>query len=219
MRRIGPPAAPVLREALAQLSPDREQNVTDPHLATDLLRALPHAADAATADVVIRYTRDASSEVVGAALLALSWCAPEKARPLLARALSPQGTDMQLKLTALRALRVTAGVDEGLVRILGALIDGTEPAPEEVRIAAAEALASPTPAARATATRILMSSLVRGSTVMALVRGNRPSDELVVASAQTALALSPGDAAQVVNARAQKSPDALKAKLLKLISK
>ena len=54
---------------------------------------------------------------------------------------------------------------------------------------------------------------------MALVRGNRPSDELIVASAQTALTLSPGDAAQVVNARAQKSPDALNAKLLKLIAK
>ncbi len=217
MRRIGGPAAPVLREGLSQLLPAGERDVSDPQLACDLLRALPHAADPTTADLALRYARDASTEVAAAALETLAFSAPDKARPLLADALSSD--DVRLKVSALRSLRVTAGIDEATVRILGALVDGTDAAPEEVRIAAAEALASPTSAARATATRILLGALARGSTVMALVRGARPSDELVLASAQTALALSPGDATDIVRMRAQKSPDPLRSKLLSLVAK
>ncbi len=118
---------------------------------------------------------------------------------------------------ALRALGALGEIDQALVRRLEALVTGQERAALEVRLAAADALATPMSEARGTATRVTLTAVLLGSGMLSRIRGDAPHDELIVACARTALTLSRRDAVDIVKSRAQKSSESLRARLLSLL--
>jgi len=216
MQKLGPHAAPVVRGALEQLLPNEQSNLTDPALADDLLRAAPRTADEALGVVLLRYARIADPpEIARHAVTAIIPVLGLRAIPVVLASLQAQ--DEATRIVALRGLRVLNAVDEFVVRKVEGILEGSVPASDDLRIAAAEALTVTGPAARATATRLVVNALAKGDAMISLVRGGKAGPPAIIVYARATLILAPNDGRSFVQAKAEKSVEPLRGQLLALL--
>jgi serine/threonine-protein kinase len=216
MQKLGPQAAPVVRGALDQLLPTEHAALTDPALADDLLRSVPQVADEPLGAVILRYARIADPpKIARDAVMALVPVLGLRAMPVMLATL--QANDELTRIAALRGLRALNGVDEFVVRKVEPILEGSISASDELRIAAADALVATGPAARATATRLIVNALAKGDAMMSLVRGGRAGIPAIVAYARATLTLAPSDGRSFVQAKAEKSVEPLRSQLLALL--
>lgn len=104
-----------------------------------------------------------------------------------------------------------------MVRKVEGILEGSVPASDELRVAAAEALMVTGPAARATATRLIVNALGKGDAMISMVRGGRAGPAAMLAFARATLALAPSDGRSFVQAKAEKSVEPLRSQLLSLL--
>jgi serine/threonine-protein kinase len=218
MQGLGVHAVSTVRDALAQLLPDHASLVADPELASDLLRAAPAVDDDALGRVVLRYAAPGRPDaLVRAALRVLPDVAGAVSLPVL---LTHVRSDRpELVACALRGLRRVGAVDEAVVEIATAILEGKATASEEARIAASEALACVPPQLRATAMRVVVNALARGDIKITGVWGGRAGPGAILAYARAALALAPQDGEELVRAKAARSAEPLKPQLLALVGR
>ncbi len=216
MQKLGPHAAPVVRGALEQLLPSEHAHLTDPALADDLLRAAPPQADEALGVVILRYARIAEPpEIARDAVRAIVPALGLRAIPVVLASLQAQ--DELTRIEALRGLRALNAVDEFVVRKVGGILEGSTPASDDLRVAAAEALMVTGHAARATATRLIVNALAKGDGMISMVRGGKAGPPAILAFARATLALAPSDGRSFVQAKADKSVEPLRGQLLSLL--
>lgn len=166
--------------------------------------------------VIVRYAALQDTTLARLALAALIPVWGERAIPVMLAAL--QSADDNVKLAALRGLQDLGGVDEFVVRKMAGVVDGTAQANDELRIGTVEALAYATPNARPSAARLVINSLTKPDNMMSMMlRGGRENPSYVVALAKAALIVAPSDARPAIVARAEKSPEPLKGRLLSLL--
>jgi len=154
MRRIGRVAWPTLVTAMEYVQPTSEGHF-DAALAEDVLRALPEVQDDQTGALVSKLMRHGGPQVCRAAAAALATLWGARARPLLVAVLDNE--DDGVRIAALGALRKVGGVDEHVAeRVEKMLAKGGN----DLRAAAAAALADVPPRARDQAIAILKRALV-----------------------------------------------------------
>ncbi len=215
MRRLGEHSLPIVRGALEQLLPNEQTRLTDPALADDLLRCVPQIADEALGAIVLRYVRLADHrEVARDAAIALATVLGVRAVPVMLACL--QSEDDGLRIAGLHGLRAVAAVDEFVVRKVSGFLAGTVSASDELRIAAARALAIAPAAARDSATRLIVTALAKGDAANAMP-GGRAGPNAIVAYARAAQVLAPTDAKDFIIAKAEKSAEPLRSLLLALL--
>lgn len=215
MRRLGEHSLPIVRGALEQLLPNDHTALADPALADDLLRSVPQIADEALGAIVLRYVRLANHrEVARDAALALVTVLGVRAVPVMLACL--QAEDDGLRIAALHGLRAVSAVDEFVVRKVTGFLTGTVSASDELRIAAARALAIAPPEARELATRLIVTALAKGDAPNA-PPGGMAGPTAIVAYARAAQVLAPNDAKDFIVAKAEKSAEPLRSLLLGLL--
>ncbi|MBX3187946.1 MAG: serine/threonine protein kinase [Labilithrix sp.] len=207
MRLVGSSAVPVLYGALEQLWPADGASIEHPTVVVDLLRSVPGARDEALGTVISRYARRPEPEIQNAAFATIAHVWGERAIPALLAGI--QSPDDRVQITALRSLKTVGGVDEVVVRKIGALLAGGAPISEEMRIVAAEALGYAATDARTLAARVVLRFVAEGAT--------GAKNAVVLAFARAALALAPAEAKNAIAARAARSDDLLRGALLALL--
>ena len=215
MRRLGEHALPIVRGALDQLLPNDHTTLSDPALADDLLRSVPQIADEALGAIVLRYVRlPHHREVARDAAIALATVLGTRAVPVMLACL--QSEDDGLRIAGLHGLRAVAAVDEFVVRKVTGFLTGTVSASDELRIAAARALAIAPASARDIATRLIVTALAKGDAATSMP-GGRAGPNAIVAYARAAQVLAPSDAKDFIIAKAEKSAEPLRSLLLALL--
>jgi eukaryotic-like serine/threonine-protein kinase len=209
VRPIGAAALGPVRTALQDVLANGER--TGP-LVEDLLRAIPAVPDEATGTLVATLLRGAPAATAAAALVAISGLWGERARPLLMGALGTADTDV--RIAALTGLRVLKGLDAMVVRHVAPIVAGVVPATEDLRIAAAAALAEVSADARAEAANILGRAFARPANPRAA-----PSAGFLIAVARSLVTLGVPNAAALVRDRAERAPDPIKRQLLALLAR
>ncbi len=216
MQKLGVHASPVIRGALEQLLPNEHAQLSDPALADDLLRAVPAQPDEALGVVLLRYGRIVDPpEIARNAVIGIIPVLGLRAMPVVLASLQSQ--DELTRIAALRGLRALNGVDEFVVRKVEGILEGSAPASDDLRIAAAEALTVTGPAARATATRLVANALSKGDAMLSMVRGGKAGPTAIVAFARATLLLAPSDGRSLVKAKAEKCAEPLRSQLLALL--
>jgi hypothetical protein len=208
MRLLGESSLPVLRGALEQLWPAAAEGPSQPALVVDLLRSVPPARDDILGSTISRYARCPEPEIQEAALATLVYVWGERAiAALLAGVESPVE---KVRLTALRGFKAIGGVDELAVRRIDAMLWSSPSVSDDLRVAAAEALAYAAQDARLPAASATLRAVIDG------VAGAQ--NGVVMAFARAALHLAPADARKAIETRAARGPDALRGALLALLS-
>jgi serine/threonine-protein kinase len=206
MRLIGAPGLPVIRGALEQLWPTDADGISQPALVVDLLRSVPGTRDEALGTTISRYARCPEREIQDAALGTLVYVWGERAMPALLAGM--QSSDEKVRLTALRGFKVIGGVDELSVRRIDAMLWSAPAVSDDLRAAAAEALAYAASDARPLAARATLRGLTES--------GPGANNTVAIAFARASLVLAPAEARQAIEARAARGPNALRSALLAL---
>jgi hypothetical protein len=212
MRAVGEHAGPVLQSALQQLLPEGERSITDAELAEDLLCSVPPAAGVGMGVLAARYAQLPETRLRAAGLAVLGCVGGERAIPYLRRGLSDPAEEV--RLAAIGGLAALRAVDGSLVPELSVYLEPSSPASDDLRIAAAAALASVAPDGKAAATRQVFGALSRGEGLLDAVRGRRRGPAVLLAVARAAMSLRPDDAAPRIRARAAKCAEPLRGALL-----
>lgn len=237
LRLIGAAGLPVVRGALEELWPADAESaaqvtyLSQPTLVIDLLRSVPGTKDETLGIVISRYARSPDPEIQGAALATLVHVWGERATPALLAGM--QSAHERVRITALRGVKTIGGIDELAVRRIEAMLVHRSGPPlpavsygssvsgaslgasrngdvsDELRVAAADALAYAAEGARAEAARA----------VLRVLREVEPSvnNTVAIAFARAALALASADARQVIEEVAARGPETLRGALRALL--
>lgn len=191
-------------------------NDTDIAFVEDLLRAMPDRQDPALGDAVAKFL--AHPRLRPAALAAIVPLWGERARKPLMDAL--EFAEEPTRIVAVMELRRVRGVDEQVVGILERLLTMRGSASEEMRAAAAAALADVVPSMRARAVALLGKGVEGKRGFVAMLRGDGGSEESVIVTesmARSLLALDRAEGTRAVKARIAKSDPLLRARLSALL--
>jgi serine/threonine-protein kinase len=142
IKDFGPRAWPVVRAALEKIAALAEPNPGTIELAEDLLLCVPDIGGESAGHVVLRFLRWRYPNVCRAATAAIVKLWGERAKPVLVGML--QAKDDGVRAAGLAGLRQIGGIDEHGVPRLHGILTGRVAASEELRAAAAAALATPT---------------------------------------------------------------------------
>ena len=153
LKDFGPKAWPVVRASLEKIAVTPEPNAMTFDLAEDLLLCVPLVGDENAGHTVLKFLRWTHSGVCRAATAAIVKLWAERAKPVLVAMV--QSKDDVIRVAGIAGLRQLGAIDEHLVPRLHAILARRVPAGEEVRGAAAVALAHASPAARAPAVELL----------------------------------------------------------------
>ncbi len=191
LRAVGVPALSVVISALEPLValPTRH----DEAFAEDLLRAIPDVRSDGAGEVTVRFVRLDKPALGTVALRATTILWGVRARPLLVGVLDAQHDGF--RALALEELQRLGCVDDAVADRLGRILSGQMPAGDELKLAAATALASTTPDARPRAIAFLTSRVVPPQGFMSSLRSAlgaaRDDARLAVALARSLHALDP----------------------------
>ena len=223
LKDFGPKAWPVVRAALEKIiASDQSHNPRTMELAEDLLLSVPIVGDESAGHLVVKYLRVNVSGVCRAATASIVKMWGDRAKPLLVGML--QSKDDVVRIAGIAGLRQLEGIDEHVIPRLQAILLRRLPAGEELRAAAAVALSHTVPSARR-AGRVAARAAhdaARDAPVdprMATPQGNALSreDAVVIAIARSLLAMGGKNYRGLVAERAERSPEALRAQLKKLL--
>lgn len=212
LKQVGRVALPAIARALRQTAADGDAHAP---AIEDFLRALPDGGSEEVGTIANALTSHPAASIRRAALGALVATDGLRARSTLAAALSDR--DEGVQLTALVAIQRIGGLEtSGVARIEEILSAGSE----EVRVAAVEALQSPSIAARAEAINVL-SRVLGGkgfSRVFRLTSDANESAAVIEGAARSLLKIGGEDARRSVEQRAERAHGELKRRLLVLLN-
>jgi serine/threonine protein kinase len=192
------------------------QNETDIAFVEDLLRAMPDRQDPALGDAVAKFL--AHPRLRPAALTAIVPLWGERARKPLMDAL--EFAEEPARIVAVTELRRIRGLDEQAVGVLERLLTMKGSASEELRAAAAAALADVNPPMRTRAIALLVKAVEGKRGLVAMLRGSDTGEESAIvteAMARALLALDRNEGVRVVKSRISKSDGVLRARLTALL--
>jgi hypothetical protein len=172
---------------------------------------MPPVPDESTGTLVAALLRDAPPATTAAALVALASLWEERARPLLLGALGVP--DNVVRLAALSGLRAQHAIDGVVLRQFEPILSGTIPASDELRVAAAAAIADVRPETRPDAASALARALTRATSRT----GPPTSAPVAVALAKALLAIGGPSAAAMVQERAASASDVVGRQLQSLL--
>jgi serine/threonine-protein kinase len=214
----------VIRAALEKiLASVSSQNPRTMELAEDLLLSVPGVGDESAGHLVVKYLRVNVSGVCRAATAAIVKLWGERAKPLLVGMLQSKDSDVA-RIAGIAGLRQLGAIDEHVVPRLQAILLRRLPAGDEVRAAAAVALAHTVASARPPAVSFLAQlvspprdapppSLRTPPQSGALSR----EDMVLLAIARSLLAIGAAPHRALVSERAERSPEPLRSELKKLL--
>jgi serine/threonine-protein kinase len=190
-------------------------------LAEDLLLSVPTVGDESAGHLVVKYLRVNVSGVCRAATASIVKMWGERAKPLLVGML--QSKDDVVRIAGIAGLRQLNGIDEHVVPRLQAILLRRLPAGEELRAAAALALAHTAPSAIQPAISLLaqlMTPSREAADMRPLVPGATLSREgaVILATARSLLTIGGKNYRGLVAERAERSPDPLRSELKKLLA-
>ena len=223
LKDFGPKAWPVVRAALEKIiASDQSQNPRTMELAEDLLLSVPLVGDEQAGHLVVKYLRVNVSGVCRAATASIVKMWADRAKPLLVGML--QSKDDVVRIAGIAGLRQLEGIDEHVIPRLQAILLRRLPAGEELRAAAAVALSHTVPSARPLAVSLLAQLMTpprdavdpRISTPQGTALSRE--DAVVIAIARSLLAVGGKVYRGLVAERAERSPEALRAQLKKLLA-
>ncbi len=206
---------------LAQVLPTIEvRNDAELALVEDLLRALPDHADAILGDAVARFLAHPQLRVTTLEALVSLW--GERAKRPLVEAL--EYAEEPTRIVALGALRRLGGIDDYVVTVLERFLVMRGSAGDELRAAAAAALADVPPALRMRAVQLLVRCIEgkRGIVASLLRTGPGPGDEdesvvVMDAMGRALLGLDRTEGTRTLRARAARSEGAMRQRLTALL--
>ncbi len=212
-RETGPAGWSLLSAVLPRME---VHNDTEVAFVEDLLRSMPDRQDSALGDAVAKFL--AHPRLRPAALSAIVPLWGERARKPLMDAL--EFAEEPARIVAVTELRRMRGIDEQAVNVIERLLTTKGSASEELRAAAAAALADVPQAQRARAVALLLKGVEGKRGVMAMLRGDGGNEENVVvteAMARALIALDRSEGVRAVKARLSKSESLLRARLTALL--
>jgi len=226
LKDFGPKAWPVVRAALEKiLATGLGENPRTIELAEDLLLSVPLVGDESAGHLVVKYLRVNHSGVCRAATASVVTMWGERAKPLLVGML--QSKDDAVRIAGIAGLRQLNAIDEHVIPRLQAILLRRLPAGEELRAAAAVALAHTAPSAQPPAISLLVQLMTppRDTPPDPRMTGQVGSgnntlsweDAVVLAVARSLLTIGGKNYRGLVSERAERSPEALRAQLKKLL--
>jgi serine/threonine protein kinase len=223
LKDFGPKAWPVVRAALEKIiASDQSQNPRTMELAEDLLLSVPIVGDEQAGHLVVKYLRVNVSGVCRAATASIVTMWADRAKPLLVGML--QSKDDVVRIAGIAGLRQLEGIDEHVIPRLQAILLRRLPAGEELRAAAAVALSHTVPNARQLAVSLLAQLMTPPRDAvdprLSTAQGSALSreDAVVIAMARSLLTVGGKNYRGLVAERAERSPEALRAHLKKLLA-
>jgi len=212
-RETGPAGWGLLSAVLPRMEVQTE---TDIAFVEDLLRAMPDRQDPALGDAVAKFL--AHPRLRPAALSAIVPLWGERARKPLMDAL--EFAEEPARIVAVTELRRIRGIDEQAVGVIERLLTMKGSASEELRAAAAAALADVGQTMRTRVIALLSKSVEGKRGLVAMLRGSDTAEESAIvteAMARALLALDRTEGVRVVKARILKSEGVLRARLTALL--
>ena len=206
LRSIGPASLSVIVSALEPLAQLASRH--DEALAEDLLRALPDGRSDAAGDVTVRFVRLDKPTLGVTALRATTNLWGVRARPLLVGVLD--ANDDGFRSLAIEELHRLGCIDDVVVERLGRILLGQNPAGDDLKVVAANALSAATTEARTRATGILVTRLAPEKGLMSSIRsalGPREDQRIAVALARALYALDPQGSRGVLERYANGRPE------------
>ncbi|MBX3225953.1 MAG: serine/threonine protein kinase [Labilithrix sp.] len=215
LKDFGPKAWPVVRASLEKIAVTPDPNPMTFDLAEDLLLCVPLVGDETAGHTVLKFLRWTHSGVCRAATAAIVKLWSDRAKPVLVAMV--QSKDDVVRVAGIAGLRQLGAIDEHLVPRLHAILTRRVPAGEEVRGAAAVALAHASPAARKPATDLLAELLTPSRDEIPDLAPSSKQDAVVLAMAKSLLTLGGKPYQGVIAKRAEKSAEPLRAQLRGLL--
>jgi serine/threonine-protein kinase len=212
LKDFGPKAWPVVRASLEKIAATPDPNPATYDLAEDLLLCVPLVGDENAGHTVLKFLRWTQSNVCRAATAAIVKLWNERAKPVLVAMITSK--DDIIRIAGIAGLRQLGAIDEHVVPRLQAILMGRVPASDEVRGAAAVALAHATASARDPAISILTQILGQD----AGGPSSSTQDAIVVAVARSLLKLGGKQFNGLVSERAGTAAEPLRGQLRQLLS-
>ncbi|MBS2015726.1 MAG: protein kinase [Deltaproteobacteria bacterium] len=213
-RETGPAGWSLLSAALPRLEVNTESDIT---FAEDLLRSVPDRPDAALGDAVAKFLGHPRLRPVALAAIVPLW--GERARKPLLDAV--EFAEEPARLVALAELRRARWVDEHVVNVIERLLTMKGSAGEELRAAAAAALADSAQTQRTRVIQFLSKAVEAKRGLVAMIRGEGGAEEsaLVTESmARALLALDRAEGARAIKSRVSRAEGPLRQRLTALLS-
>jgi serine/threonine protein kinase len=222
LKDFGPKAWPVVKASLEKIAATANPNAATLELAEDLLLCVPLVGDESAGHVVLKFLRWPHSNVCRAAAATLIKLWGERAKPVFVAMV--QSKEDVVRVAGIAGLRQLGAIDEHLVPRLQAILTRRVPAGEEVRAAAALALAHASATALKPAVSLLAQLLTPQRDVVPpdsqRVSGSTLSkqDAVVIAMARSLLAIGGRPYRGLVAERAERSPEPLRGQLRGLLT-
>jgi serine/threonine-protein kinase len=218
LKDFGPKAWPVVRASLEKIAATPSPNAGTLELAEDLLLCCPFVGDESAGHVVLKHLRSTHSPVCRAATAAIIKLWGDRAKPVLVAMVSSK--EDVIRIAGIAGLRQLGAIDEHLVPRLHAILTRLVPGGEEVRAAAAVALAHATPSAKQPAVSVLAQLLAqRGEPPSSSSNGTlSKQDAVLIAVARSLLTLGGAKYRALVAERAERSVEPLRGQLRGLLS-
>jgi hypothetical protein len=222
LKEFGPRAWPVVKASLEKIAQSAAPNAGTIDLAEDLLFCISVVGDESAGHVVLKFLRWTHSTVCRAAAAAIIQLWGERAKPVLLAMV--QSKEDVVRVAGIAGLRQLGAIDEHLVPRLHAILTRRVPAGEEVRAAAAIALAHASGTARQPAVSLLAQLLApqrdapKPESQRTPNGGLSKQDAVIVALARSLLALGGRPYRGLVAERADRSPEPLRGQLRGLLT-
>jgi serine/threonine-protein kinase len=213
MHEAGPAAWTFMAQALPRIEVSGDQELA---LVEDLLRAMPDRPDPMLGDAVARFLPHAQLRQIALQVIVPLW--GERAKKPLVEAL--EHADEPTRVIALNELRRLHAIDDYVFSILERFLTMRGSAGEELRVAAALALADVSAPLRTRAIQMLVKTVEGKRGLVALIRGSGDNDETPVvleAMARALLALDRNEGVKALKGRVSRSEGATKQRLAALL--
>jgi len=224
LKDFGRKAWPVVKASLEKIAATAQPNAATLELAEDLLLCVAIVGDESAGHVVLKFLRWPHSGICRAAAAALIKLWGERAKPVFVAMVSSK--EDVVRVAGIAGLRQLGAIDEHLVPRLHAILTRRVPAGEEVRAAAALALAHASATARQPAVSLLAQLLTpqRDASISDSQRnatnggGLSKQDAVVIAMARSLLTIGGKPYRGLVAERAERSPEPLRGQLRGLLT-
>lgn len=221
LKDFGRKAWPVVRAALEKILATPNPHAGHLDLAEDLLLCVPSVGDESAGHIVVKYLRSTAPRVCRAATAALVTLWGERSKPLLLGMVNAK--EDVVRIAGIAGLRQLRAIDEHIVPRLHAVLLRRVPASDELRAAAAVALANATPSARTAALSLLGQLMTPPRDAPLAKPGPAQGSQLTrddavsIAIARSLLHLGGTPYRGLVAERAERSSEPLRSELRKLL--
>ena len=212
-RETGPAGWSLLSAVLPRMEVSTEPDIA---FVEDLLRSMPERADATLGEAVAKFLGHPRLRPVALAAIVPLW--GERARKPLLDAL--EFAEEPARIVALAELRRARWIDEHVVNVIERLLTMKGSAGEELRAAAAAALADSTQSQRIRVIQMLSKAVEAKRGLVAMIRGDGGTDESVLvteAMARALLTLDRNEGVRAVKSRIARAEGQLRQRLTALL--